>query len=50
MIPSMSKFFQGQQKLHKPVWLEQFVVFEKNLQVLSHSKLHEINHVINREI
>ena len=47
MISSMSKFFQGQPKLHKPVGLEQFVVFEKNLQVLSYSKLHKINHVIN---
>ena len=33
-------------KLHEPVGHVQFVVFEKNKQVLVYSKLYEKNHVI----
>ena len=40
------KFFKDDQKVHKPEGQVQFVVFEKNVQVLIYSKLHEKNHVI----
>ena len=38
---SPSKFFWRLTKLHSPYGLVQFVVFEKKLQILSYSKLHE---------
>ena len=40
---STSKFFQRPTKLHEPVGLVQFVVFEKINECLFISKLHEKN-------
>ena len=46
MSTSKLLFIQRPTKLHEPVGLVQFVVFEKINECLFISKLHEKNHVI----